>query len=183
MTVPNMITMLRLLMMPLLFAIFYWPFPHHYLMCTVVFTAIGITDFLDGYFARKLNQFSQFGAFIDPVADKIVVGMSFILITELYQNPWVTLAVVIIIGREITISALREWMAGLGRRDQVAVASLGKYKTFTQMFAIGALFIAAEHYAVWIDWVAYAFLMAAAFLTLLSMIDYLKKAWSVLMQD
>lgn len=177
MTIPNILTMLRLLLLPLLFVVFYWDFPLHYLVATIIFTIIGLTDFLDGYLARKLNQFSKFGAFMDPVADKITVAMSYILIVELYQNPWVTLAVTIIIGREIAISALREWMAGAGEGDKTAVANIGKWKTFFQMFTIGAMFIAAENFTIFFDVVAFASLAVATVLTLMSMVHYFQQAW------
>lgn len=180
MTIPNALTLLRLLMLPLLFLVFYWNFPYHYVATTIIFTLIGFTDFLDGYLARKLNQFSAFGAFMDPVADKIAVALCYILITELYQNPWVTAAVVIIIGREIAISALREWMAGLGKSQQIAVAKIGKWKTFMQMFAIGSLFFAAENFSPLIQWIAYGFLFVATVLTLISMIHYFHQAWQQL---
>ncbi len=180
MTIPNFLTLLRLLMLPLLFVVFYWDFPLHYLASTVIFTLIGFTDFLDGYLARKLNQFSAFGAFMDPVADKIAVAMCYILITELYQNPWVTAAVIIIVGREIAISALREWMAGLGKSEKIAVARIGKWKTFTQMFTIGAMFLAAEHFAPAIEWLAFFSLFVATILTLISMVHYFHQAWQQL---
>jgi CDP-diacylglycerol--glycerol-3-phosphate 3-phosphatidyltransferase len=180
MTIPNILTLLRLVMLPLLFLVFYWDFPFHYLVSTVIFTLIGITDFLDGYFARKLNQFSPFGAFMDPVADKIAVAMCYILITELYQNPWVTAAVIVIIGREIAISALREWMAGQGKSAKIAVANIGKWKTFFQMLTIGAMFLAAEKIIPYLDWMAYISLLIATVLTLISMIHYFQQAWQQL---
>jgi CDP-diacylglycerol--glycerol-3-phosphate 3-phosphatidyltransferase len=177
MTIPNILTLLRLIMLPLLFVIFYWPFQYHYLAATVVFTLIGFTDFLDGYLARKLNQFSPFGAFMDPVADKIAVAMCYILITELYQNPWVTACVIVIIGREIAISALREWMAGLGKSEKIAVANIGKWKTFFQMFTIGAMFMAAENFHIFWNYLGYSSLAIATVLTLFSMIHYFQQAW------
>ena len=180
MTIPNILTLLRLIMLPVLFIVFYWDFPLHYLASTVVFTLIGITDFFDGYLARKLNQFSSFGAFMDPVADKIAVAMCYIMITELYQSPWVTAAVIIIIGREIAISALREWMAGAGKSAKIAVAKIGKWKTFMQMFTIGAMFLAAEHFSLFWDYLAYVCLAIATVLTLISMIHYFQQAWQQL---
>jgi CDP-diacylglycerol--glycerol-3-phosphate 3-phosphatidyltransferase len=167
-------------MLPLLFVVFYANFQYHYLAATFVFFLIGLTDFFDGYLARKLNQFSPFGAFMDPVADKIAVALCYILITELYQNPWVTAAVVIIIGREIAISALREWMASLGKSQVIAVARIGKWKTFLQMVTIGLLFLAAEHFSIYIEWLAYVFLFLATGLTLVSMIHYFQQAWQQL---
>lgn len=177
MTIPNVLTLLRLAMLPVLFVVFYDDFPYHYFACTVIFTVMGFTDFLDGYLARKLNQFSKFGAFMDPVADKITVALAYILIAVLYQNPWVTLAVTIIIGREIAISALREWMAQLGKSESVAVSPIAKWKTTFQMVAAGALFIAVEHFSPIFDWLAVSTLCLATALTLFSMVDYFRKVW------
>jgi CDP-diacylglycerol--glycerol-3-phosphate 3-phosphatidyltransferase len=145
----------------------------------VIFALIGFTDFLDGYLARKLNQFSKFGAFMDPVADKITVALCYILITELYHNPWITLAVTIIIGREIAISALREWMAQVGKSQSIAVDSIGKWKTTFQMVAVGALFIQVENFSVIFVWIAYISLFIGTVLTLVSMLHYFYKAWTV----
>lgn len=178
MTIPNMLTILRLAMLPILFMVFYSNLQYRYLGCALIFTLIGFTDFLDGYLARKLNQFSKFGAFMDPVADKITVALCYILITELYHNPWVTLAVTIIIGREIAISALREWMAQMGKSQTLAVSSIGKWKTTFQMFAVGFLFIAVENFTPYFAWAAWVLLFAATVLTLISMLDYCHKVWA-----
>ncbi len=177
-TIPNMLTSIRLALLPLLLMLFYWDIPHRYLYCAILFLAIALTDFLDGYFARKLNQHSKFGAFIDPVADKIAVGMCYILIAELYLNIWVTLAVLVIIGREITISALREWVATQGNAETMAVANIGKWKTTMQMVAIVFMFVAAENYTPWLFPMAYILLGVATFLTMLSMYYYFRKTWS-----
>lgn len=183
MNIPNTLTLLRLVLLPLLFIIFYWDFPFHYLISTLIFILIGVTDFFDGYLARKLNQFSAFGAFMDPVADKIAVAMCYIMLTQLYQNIWVTMAVIIIIGREIAISALREWMASQGMSQKIAVAKIGKWKTFFQMFTIGAMFLAAEQFTPVLDWLAYLSLSIATVLTLISMIHYFHQSWSQLDRD
>lgn len=180
MTIPNILTLLRIIMLPLLFFVFYWDFPYHYVISTIIFTLIGLTDFLDGYLARKLNQLSPFGAFMDPVADKLAVAMCYILIAVLYQNPWVTTAVTIIIGREIAISALREWMANAGKSEKIAVANIGKWKTFMQMFTIGMMFLSAERFSVYFEWAAYVCLAIATVLTLISMIHYFQQAWNQL---
>jgi CDP-diacylglycerol--glycerol-3-phosphate 3-phosphatidyltransferase len=178
MNVPNMLTFFRLLLLPLMLLFFYLDFANHYLYCALLFIVIAITDFLDGYLARKLNQQTKFGAFIDPVADKIVVGMSYILIGQLYQNVWVTLAVIVIIGREITISALREWMASQGSSKTMAVATIGKWKTTMQMLGVVAMFAAAEPYLNWGIPIAYIILAVATVLTMLSMYHYFQKAWA-----
>ncbi len=177
MTIPNMLTFLRLLLMPLLLVLFYLDIPNNYLYCALVFIVIAITDFFDGYLARKLKQQTKFGAFIDPVADKIVVAMCFILIVDLYENIWVTLAVLVIIGREIVISALREWMATQGKAESMAVADIGKWKTTMQMISVVAMFVAAEPYLNWGVPIAYIFLGLATVLTMLSMYYYFKKVW------
>lgn len=178
MTIPNILTAFRLALLPLLLILFYWDIPGRYLYCALLFIVIALTDFLDGYLARMLNQHSKFGAFIDPVADKIAVGMCYILIAELYLNIWVTMAVLVIIGREITISALREWVATQGNAETMAVANIGKWKTTMQMIAIVFMFIAAENYHPLFYPLAYGLLAIATILTMLSMYYYFRKTWS-----
>ena len=130
---PNILTLLRIVMVPIFVVIFYLPMEWSKLVATVIFYLAAITDWLDGYLARRLQQVSVFGAFMDPVADKLMVVVALILLIE--QNPtpladlFMTLPAAIIIGREIVISALREWMAELGERTQVAVSTIGKIKT------------------------------------------------------
>ena len=177
---PNLITLLRILLIPLIVGIFYLPdawlsFEGKNIVATAIFIFAAITDWLDGYLARKLNQMSAFGAFFDPVADKLVVVGA--LIVLLYLNRVDMVVALIIIGREIAISALREWMAQLGRAKSVAVNALGKIKTIVQMIAIPLLlfhdnFLGLFEARVLGDW----FIWAAAILTMVSMGYYLKAA-------
>ena len=146
-----------------------------------VFGLAAITDWLDGYLARRLNQQSPFGAFLDPVADKLMVAASLVILVETYATPMVTIPAVIIIGREIVISALREWMAEIGERTQVSVSMIGKVKTTLQMISILVL-IATMPFSL-LSWIGILTLYAAALLTLWSMYIYLRAAWSLLIDD
>ena len=139
MTIPNQLTLLRILLIPVFIVIFYLPFAYSNYLACVIFILAAITDILDGYFARKLNQISSLGVFLDPVADKLMVAVVLVLLVQ--KNPEIYLAVpaAIIIGREITVSALREWMAEIGARKKIAVSMLGKIKTIIQMVALGFL--------------------------------------------
>jgi CDP-diacylglycerol--glycerol-3-phosphate 3-phosphatidyltransferase/cardiolipin synthase len=177
---PNLLTWLRIIAIPLLVALFYLPdtwvgVRDKNLLGCVLFTAAAITDWLDGYFARRLNQMSAFGAFLDPVADKLIVAAALIILVELGRVPG--FIAVIIIGREITISALREWMAKVGRAKSVAVNFLGKIKTLAQLVAIPML-LYHDRLGAWFDparvgtWLIYL----AAALTIVSMAYYLKLA-------
>lgn len=178
--VPNSLTMLRILLIPVFVGIFYLPagtLSAHWVnvSATLVFTLAAITDWLDGYFARMLNQTSAFGAFLDPVADKLMVAAALIVLVEFERVG--ALIALIIIGREIAISALREWMAGVGERGSVAVAWLGKIKTAAQMAAIFFLLYYDPIGAINIKLIGEVLIIIAAFLTLLSMAYYIKAAW------
>jgi cardiolipin synthase (CMP-forming) len=175
--IPNLLTWLRILLIPLFVGIFYFEkswvsAPNQNLVATIIFTAAAITDWLDGWLARKLNQTSAFGAFLDPVADKLMVAAALIVLVELTRVH--AIVALIIIGREITISALREWMAQIGERRSVAVSMLGKVKTASQMIAIPLLLyddpVGGFDPHFWGTWLIYV----AAVLTLASMIWYLK---------
>lgn len=180
-TLPNVLTWLRILAIPLVVLLFYlaalpgyaWADP----AAGLLFGAAGITDAFDGYYARKLGQTSRLGAFLDPVADKLIVAVALVLLVSRDPQPMLVIAAVIIIGREIAISALREWMAEIGQRTKVAVSSLGKYKTILQivglslmLFRWDLLFIPMYELGLWLT-------VLAAVLTLVSMIDYLRAAW------
>ena len=176
---PNLLTWLRIVLIPLFVGIFYFEkswvsIPNQNLVATVIFTAAAITDWLDGWLARKLNQTSAFGAFLDPVADKLMVAAALITLVQLERVD--AIIALIIIGREITISALREWMAKIGEGRSVAVSLLGKIKTVSQMVAIPLLLfdddIGAFNPALVGTWLIYL----AALLTLASMAYYLKVA-------
>ena len=174
---PNLLTWLRIVLIPLFVGIFYFDKswvsgPNQNLVATVIFTAAAITDWLDGWLARKLNQTSAFGAFLDPVADKVMVAAALIVLVELTRVH--AIIALIIIGREITISALREWMAQIGESRSVAVSVLGKVKTALQMISIPMLLyhdpVGFFDPQLWGTWLIYL----AALLTLISMIWYLK---------
>jgi CDP-diacylglycerol---glycerol-3-phosphate 3-phosphatidyltransferase len=177
--IPNLLTWLRILLIPLFVGIFYFEkswvsLPNQNLVATVIFTLAAVTDWFDGWLARKLNQTSAFGAFLDPVADKLMVAAALIVLLQLGRVD--AIVVLIIIGREITISALREWMAQLGESKSVAVSFLGKIKTVSQMVAIPLLLYddmlgRFDPHLVG-TWLIYA----AAVLTLISMAYYLKMA-------
>ncbi|UVE16059.1 CDP-diacylglycerol--glycerol-3-phosphate 3-phosphatidyltransferase [Pseudomonas sp. LS44] len=176
MNIPNLITVLRVLLIPIFILLFYMPFAWSHLAASAVFGLAALTDWLDGYLARRLEQSTPFGAFLDPVADKLMVAVALVLLVEEHANFWLTLPAAIIIGREIVISALREWMAELGARAHVAVSNLGKWKTAAQMLA---LVILLANPALMNAWVlgGYVLLIVAAALTLWSMLQYLVAAW------
>ncbi|HEY8355175.1 MAG TPA: CDP-diacylglycerol--glycerol-3-phosphate 3-phosphatidyltransferase [Methylophilaceae bacterium] len=178
--IPNSLTWLRILLIPVFVGIFYMPDvyidPHWVnFSATFIFALAAITDWFDGYLARALNQTSAFGAFLDPVADKLMVAAALILLVELERTG--AIVALIIIGREIAISALREWMAGIGARNSVAVASVGKVKTAAQMAAILLLLYYDPIGPIDVKFLGELLIYVAAFLTLLSMAYYLRAAW------
>jgi len=136
---PNILTLTRVLCIPLLVAVFYFAGPFAGLAAAVIFVLAAITDWLDGWLARLLKQESEFGAFLDPVADKLIVATALVLLVDHYDSIWLTLSAIVIIGREILVSALREWMARRGQSQSVAVTLMGKLKTTLQMIAITLL--------------------------------------------
>jgi cardiolipin synthase len=178
--IPNSLTVLRIAMIPVFVALFYLPAdiiaPHWLnLTATLVFAFAAITDWLDGYLARILNQTSAIGAFLDPVADKLMVAAALIVLVEFERVG--ALVALIIIGREIAISALREWMAGVGQSGSVAVAFIGKVKTAAQMAAILFLLYCDPIGPLDVKFIGEVLINIAAILTLLSMAYYLKAAW------
>jgi len=182
--IPILLTWLRVALIPLVVGVFYLPADwlteyERGLSATVIFVVAALTDWFDGYLARRWNQTSSFGAFLDPVADKLMVAGALLLLVELGR----TTAVIafIIIGREIAISALREWMAQIGASKSVAVSSLGKVKTIAQMIAIPMLLYKAPLFGV-IDtlYLGTILLYIAAVLTLWSMVYYLRRAWPLI---
>lgn len=185
--IPNLLTLLRILLIPFFFIVYAIDAGWSNVVATVIFVAAAITDWLDGYLARKLNQYTTFGAFLDPVADKLIVATALVLlatdqkILELVISiPLFAAAVGIIIGREIVISALREWMAELGKRASVAVSYIGKVKTTLQMIAISLLIYREPLFGLPVFIIGELLLFVAAILTLYSMIVYLRAAWPVL---
>jgi len=179
-TLPNLLTALRVLLIPLFIGLFYLPVAGNHLWTGAVFGLAAITDWLDGYLARRLKQSTPFGAFLDPVADKLMVTVTLVLLVHQHDNLWLSLSAIVIIGREIVISALREWMAGIGAQAKVAVSWLGKWKTLVQMIALVILILNPPPRAGFWPWTGYFLLLAAAVLTLWSMYEYLRAAWPYL---
>ncbi|MGM0535681.1 MAG: CDP-diacylglycerol--glycerol-3-phosphate 3-phosphatidyltransferase [Pseudomonadota bacterium] len=175
MNIPNLLTLARILFIPLLVVLFYLPFVWSMPLAAALFALAAVTDWLDGYLARRWNQSTPFGAFLDPVADKLMVAVALALLIERYEAIWLTLPALVIIGREIVISALREWMAEMGKRGQVAVSWIGKVKTTLQMAAL--LVLLAFTPGSPIALLGVATLYVAALLTLWSMFLYLRAAW------
>ena len=181
---PNSLTLLRILLIPVLVIVYYLPISGAHFYTTLIFILGGVTDWLDGYLARRLNQHSAFGAFLDPVADKLTVAAALVLVitdTRVIDMVGVkeifVIAAMIIIGREIVVSALREWMAELGSRASVAVSVMGKFKTAGQMLAIGFLLFREPIFGLPVIKIGEILLYLAAALTLWSMVVYIRAAW------
>jgi len=174
---PNILTLVRILLIPVFVGIFYIPAPWARLACALVFTAAAVTDWLDGYLARRMGQTSPLGAFLDPVADKLMVAVALVLLVQADPQPALALPAAVIIGREITVSALREWMAELGARARVAVSMAGKFKTTAQMIAIIFLILGDLPFGIPVYGLGLVLLYIAAALTLWSMVLYLRAAW------
>ncbi len=181
MTIPNAITTFRIVLIPVFIAAFYLPYTWASALATFVFWFAAITDWFDGYLARKLNQQSSLGAFIDPMADKLmVISALLIILTKHPENNWLLLSSLIIISREIFISSLREWMSNMGKSEDVAVSFFGKAKTVAQMFAL--LFLIYEHDIFGLPTYTFGLglLVWSAILSLVSMVVYVKSAWLTL---
>jgi CDP-diacylglycerol--glycerol-3-phosphate 3-phosphatidyltransferase len=188
---PNILTLVRILVIPFFVLVYYLPYEWGHLVAAIIFTLACITDWLDGYLARSLKQATKFGAFLDPVADKLMVSIALVMIVAQPQFQFVsasstmfaipgfmiTIPAAIIVSREVIVSALREWMAELGKRTSMVVSSIGKIKTAVQMLALIVLIYcdASTHYLIII--IGYILLYLAAFLTIWSMVIYLKTAW------
>ncbi len=173
---PTNLTLLRIALIPLLVIVFYLPWDYSNLACTIIFSVAGFTDWLDGYLARKMHLETAFGAFLDPVADKLMVAIVLVLIVQSEGSIALAIASSIIIGREITIASLREWMAEIGQRAQVKVSALGKWKTTVQMIAIGFLLFKHDLGALPVSLIGHWLLYLAALLTIWSMVNYLSAA-------
>jgi CDP-diacylglycerol---glycerol-3-phosphate 3-phosphatidyltransferase len=178
---PNILSLLRILLIPILMVLYFLPYESANIWATAVFIIAAVTDWLDGYLARKWEQTSPFGAFIDPVADKLIVVVALVMI--LFKTPvwYVLIPVILIIARELTVSALREWMAELGQRNVVKVSQMGKWKTTFQMIAISCLIYYKPLFGLPIFEVGVMMLYLAAWLTLQSMWNYLRAASSLLL--
>ena len=185
-TIPNQITLFRIILIPVFLTVFYLPVSWHHFGAFAIFWVAAVSDALDGYLARKLNQSSAFGAFIDPVADKLMVVCALVMIIEDYQIWYITIPAALMIAREIFISALREFMSSRGKRDAIAVSTMGKYKTAAQMLGIMGLIWQPDYDIPLIlfhfphqvlMFAAYSFYAIATVLTVWSMLSYFKVTW------
>ncbi|MCH7744165.1 MAG: CDP-diacylglycerol--glycerol-3-phosphate 3-phosphatidyltransferase [Proteobacteria bacterium] len=178
MSIPNMVTSVRIIFIPVLVIVFYFfPLDWRYIASASVFTVAAISDWLDGYLARKLGQMTPFGAFLDPVADKLIIATALVLLVEVHASAILAVPAIVIVGREIVVSALREWMAQYSQMRSVVVSALGKVKTTFQMIAIILLLAGGPDQDSPVVILGYLLLYAAAVLTLWSMVQYLKLAW------
>ncbi len=182
-TLPTMITLFRIILIPVLVLFFYLPYHWSNLACVIVFSLAGLTDWLDGYLARAMNLTSDLGAFLDPVADKLMVATSLVLLTQLHSRDYTAssiafaISAAVIIGREISISALREWLAMMGESSKVKVTFFGKLKTVMQMLAIGFLLYREPLWIFPVQVIGEWLLYIAAVLTIWSMVIYFRQAW------
>jgi len=174
----NIATISRVVLIPVIIYCYHLDTQSSHLIAAVLFSIASLTDWLDGYLARKLNQSSAFGAFLDPVADKLLVAIILIMLVSIY--PALLFAAAIIIAREILVSALREWMASRGLRDTVAVKFSGKLKTTVQMLAIITLLLANPNLPEWVLMLGYALIYIAAILSISSAAQYFRAGWSEL---
>lgn len=175
--IPNILTLIRITLIPIFVLIFYMPVGWARVACALVFGIAALTDMLDGYLARRWQQTSPFGAFLDPVADKLMVAVALLLLVQSQPTAALAIPAVVIIGREIAISALREWMAESGVRERVAVSFVGKVKTAVQMIAIFLLIFEKPLLGLPTFEIGFVLLYVAAILTLWSMFVYLRAAW------
>jgi len=175
--VPNTLTWIRIAAIPLIVLLFFMPYTWADPAAGLLFAAAGVTDSLDGYLARRLGQTSRLGAFLDPVADKLIVAVALVLLVSKDARPLIVLTAVVIIGREITISALREWMAEIGQRRKVAVSQLGKYKTILQIVGLSMMLYGRDLLGLPIYQLGVILTVVAAAATIVSMVAYLRAAW------
>ncbi len=191
MNLPNWLTLLRVILIPFCVMAYFLPVWWGGLLAAFIFGVAAITDWFDGYLARKMELTTPLGAFLDPVADKLIVAAALLVLVHVYNDLWMTLPAVVIVGREIVISALREWMATIGQRASVAVSMVGKVKTTFQMIAIILLLLLPHQqlelfpqFEPWLKacyWFGLLVMNLAAVLTLWSMLVYLRAAWPVLL--
>ena len=179
---PNILTLLRIALIPIFIIVYYLPWQWHHVASAAIFALAALTDWVDGFLARKFDQVTPFGAFLDPVADKLIVVAAVVLLLEVHSTPWFALPAIVIIGREIVILALREWMANLGVGDNVAVSMLGKIKTWVQMAAVALLLVAKPEQEL-LTQIGFVAIYMAALMTIWSMIQYLRLAWPHLTAD
>ncbi len=186
---PTWLTLFRVALLPVMVVAFYLPFPGHNITAAIVFMLAAFTDWLDGYLARRMNLTSAFGAFLDPVADKLMVAVTLFLLVESHRGGWpgilMAVTAAVIVGREISVSALREWMAEIGMRATVKVAFVGKLKTVMQMVALVVLIVQHEKAAeaLRLYHIGEGLLVIAGVLTIWSGLYYLRAAWPILRGD
>jgi CDP-diacylglycerol--glycerol-3-phosphate 3-phosphatidyltransferase len=177
MNIPLILTVLRIASIPVIAIIYMLPFSWAHPVASLLLALAAFTDWLDGYLARSWSQMTQLGAFLDPVADKLLVAVSLVMVLSSHLIPYLGVAAAVIIGREIAISALREWMSIIGKRVSVKVSMIAKYKTAIQMLALVLLVWYHPSSSVWVKWIGPILLYIAAILTIWSMCIYLKAAW------
>jgi CDP-diacylglycerol--glycerol-3-phosphate 3-phosphatidyltransferase/cardiolipin synthase len=176
-SLPNVLTVGRIVAVPLLVALFYLDHPWAHVLAASVFIAAAITDSLDGYLARRMGITTPLGEFLDPVADKLIVAVALVLLVGYDTRPFIVITAAVIIGREITVSALREWMAHIGSRAKVAVSAMGKFKTIVQMTGLSLMMFRQDVFGLPMYEIGVVLLVIAAVLTLWSMLAYLQAAW------
>ena len=179
-TLPTAITLFRVVLIPLFVVVFYLPLAWANIAATCIFVIASLSDWVDGYLARSMQLESSFGAFLDPVADKLMVVVIIVLLVEAHPSIYMALPSVIIVAREISISALREWMAQLGSSTTVKVSFIGKSKTVAQMLALGFMIFSEPFMGLPIFEIGLTIYYVAALLTIVSMIVYLRAAWPVI---
>ena len=179
----NLLTLFRIAAIPVVVICFYSPLPNARPIAAFLFAIAAVTDMIDGWVARRFGQTSRFGEFLDPVADKLMVAIVLVMLVQAQSGWFEDIIAMIIIGREITISALREWMATIGERANVKVSMAGKVKTTFQMFGIGFMVYKNPLFGIDIYAVGFVLLVIAAFMTIWSMFFYLKAAWPFIMAD
>ncbi len=175
-SIPNLLTLIRIILIPIFVIVFYLPIHGAHIIVALIFAIACITDWWDGYLARRLQQTTKLGAFLDPVADKLIVAVALIMIVAVPYLHYLTIPAMVIIGREIVVSALREWMASVGQRAHVSVVTIAKWKTLSQMIAIFCLLAYTPKVSELIVIVGYIALYVATILTLWTMCMYLYAA-------
>jgi len=182
-TLPTAITLFRIGLIPLFMVVFYLPFSWANVVATAIFFVACVSDWVDGYLARSMQQESSFGAFLDPVADKLMVVVIIVLLVGAHPGIYLVLPSVVIVAREISISALREWMAQIGSSATVKVSFIGKTKTVAQMWALGFMIFSEPLLGLPIFGIGLAIYYLAAILTIVSMVIYLRAAWPVITRN
>ena len=179
----NILTLLRIAAIPVVVVCFYSPLEYARPLAAILFGLAAVTDMIDGWVARRFGQMSRFGEFLDPVADKLMVAIVLVMLVQAQSSWFEDVIAMIIIGREITISALREWMATIGERANVQVDITGKIKTTLQMFGIAFMVYRNDLFGVPIYTIGFVLLVLAAIMTIWSMVVYLRAAWPFIMAD